>query len=110
MAEKDKQLILVLKQSAEHLVTYINDVNNLGGLQKITHLYEHAICDCIDRIGDGVKRLKVLEYSKDCQKSWTGLRIYSAHKYEKLNLLMVWDALLQASSNFILESEQLINT
>lgn len=110
MTEKDKELILVLKQSAEHLVSYIKYVNESGGVDAMTDLYEHAICDCINRIGDGVKRMKELQYTTTCQKSWTGLRIYSAHKYEKLNLSIVWDALFTAATDFINESDNLLNS
>lgn len=106
----EKELILVLKQSAEHLVSYIRHVDESGGVNTMTDLYEHAICDCISRIGDGVKRMKELQYTTTCQKSWTGLRIYSAHKYEKLNLSIVWDALFTAATNFIAESDKLLSS
>ena len=110
MTEKDKELILVLKRFAEDLVSYMRHVDESGGVSTMTDLYEHAICDCINRIGDGVKRMKELQYNAKCQKSWTGLRIYSAHKYEKLNFSIVWDALSAAAADFIAESDLLLSS
>lgn len=83
------------------MLIYNNNVNKEGGVNKINDLYEYAICDCINRIGDGSKRLKTIYFQDSSQKIWTGVRIITAHKYEKLDLSIIWNTLFEATNNFI---------
>lgn len=46
-------------------MSYVKHVDEYGGILGV----EHALYNCINRIIDGVKRLKVLKYSDTCQKS-----------------------------------------
>jgi len=107
--EIDRYIIQEIRNSASDLILYVKSVNESSGLQAIDRVYEHAICDCINRIGDGVKRLKFLSYDKDTEKKWTSLRVITAHKYEKLDLSKVWDTLVSESQNIIEESDIVLN-
>ena len=53
---------------------YVEEVNGKGGLGSLDRKDEHAICDCINRMGDGVKRLKVVTHNEATQKKWTSVR------------------------------------
>jgi hypothetical protein len=60
--EKEKIILGELKLSALDLWEYRKEANRKGGVGSINRKDEHAIYDCINRIGDGVKRLRVLPY------------------------------------------------
>ena len=57
--EKEKIILYELKTSALDLCEYVEEANGKGGLESLDRKDEYAICDCMNRIGDGVKRLKV---------------------------------------------------
>lgn len=81
-----------METSCSDLIKYVDHVNSIGGITKLDDLYEHAICDCINRIGDGVKKPD-LHFDDKIQKDWSGLRVITAHHYHKLDLSKVWKAL-----------------
>src|ERR1700761_9637233 len=81
----------------KNLIDYKKDVDNQGGVTKINDLYEHAICDCVNRLGDSIKHPDLGFDQKDI-KMWTGLRVITAHHYHKLDLSKIWDDLAKEAA------------
>jgi len=93
MTSKDNEdRLRLMAQTCQHLAQYINHIDSIGGVSKLDPLYEHAICDCINRLGDSVK-IESLGFNSKIQKDWSGLRVITAHHYHKLDLSKVWGAL-----------------
>lgn len=42
----------LMSQAFQYLTQYINHVDSIGGVSKLDAQYEHAICACINRLGD----------------------------------------------------------
>lgn len=82
----------IMAKTCEDLIKYVDHVNSLGGVKHLDDLYEHAICDCINRLGDSIK-IQSLGFDQSLQKTWSGLRVITAHHYHKLDLSKVWTEL-----------------
>ena len=89
-----------MEKSCKDLIKYIDHVNSIGGITKLDDLYEHAICDCVNRLGDSIKN-KDLEFDAGLQRAWSGLRVITAHHYHKLDLSKVWVDLPKATKNLL---------
>ena len=78
-------------KTCEDLIKYVDHVDSLGGVEHLSNLYEHAICDCINRLGDSIK-VPSLGFDQSLQKTWTELEVITAHHYHELDLskVTVW--------------------
>ena len=74
------------------LLEYIAHVDSAGGVSKIDRLYEHAICDCIERLEGGVKS-EPLGFDEKLQSLWSTMRTTAVHSYHGLELSEVWEPL-----------------
>lgn len=77
-----------MERTCGDLIKYINDVNSRGGVGVLDDLSTHAISNCIDRLGRGIKN-RGLEFDAELQKTWSDLRAPLWY-YE---LASIWDAL-----------------
>ena len=78
-----------MERTCENLIKYINDVNSIGGVSMLDDLSEHAISNCIDRLGRTIKS-RDLELDAELQKTWNDLR---DTPYYKRDLSSIWDVL-----------------
>jgi hypothetical protein len=62
-----------MERTCEDLIKYINDVNSTGGVSVINDLSEHAISNCVDRLGRSIKN-RDLDFDVELQKTWIDLR------------------------------------
>lgn len=62
-----------MERTCGDLIKYINDVNSRGGVGMLDDLSAHAISNCIDRLGRGIKN-RGLEFDAELQKTWSDLR------------------------------------
>lgn len=81
-----------MAETCNRLIRFIKHVNSLGGVRKLDLMYEIAICDCLNRLGDGTKA-ESLGFDEQLQETWSGLRAIITHHHKKLDLPKVWAGL-----------------
>ncbi len=86
-----------MEKTCQDLLAYMKTV---GDVSNLDNLYEHAICDCINRLGDSVK-IKNLGFEQSVQKNWSALRVITAHQYQKLDFTEVWTDLPKETSELL---------
>jgi hypothetical protein len=84
-----------MEKTCGDLIKYINDVNSMGGVSMINDLSEHAISNCVDRLGRSIKN-RDLEFDAELQKTWSDLR--DTPWYER-DLSSIWDVLSAMAQN-----------
>lgn len=102
-------LLEELKRSTLDLLQYVEVANQEGGIGIVSRMIEHAICDCINRIGDGANRLGKCFYTEKTKREWTGVRVITAHRYEVLDLTQIWSGLPGDAERFLKETEGLLS-
>lgn len=78
-----------MERTCKDLIKQINDVNSTGGVSMLNDLSEHAILNCVNRLGRSIKN-RDLEFDAELQKTWSDLR--DTPWYE-LDLSSIWDTL-----------------
>jgi hypothetical protein len=66
--QREEVLQEALKRSALDLLQYVEIANQKGGIGIMSRMMEHAICDCINRIGDGANRLGKCFYTEKTKR------------------------------------------
>ena len=91
-----------MAETCNHLIKYITHVNSTGGISEIDDLPKHAICNCVNRLGDSVK-VEYLGFDRELQRTWSGLSVITASHHLELDLSKVW-AGLPGATQVLLET------
>jgi uncharacterized protein with HEPN domain len=97
---RPQERLEVMKCACQDLIQYINYANSIGGPSMLDRLHEHAICDCINRLGDSIK-IEGLGFDQGLQKRWSAMRVITAHQYHRLDLSSVWGSLLEEAQSML---------
>lgn len=95
LPNKNIEHLQVMDKACKDLNHYFDHINSIGGLRRLAardqhHMFEHSICDCINRLGDRIK-IQDLSFDKELQSGWSKLRIIAVHQPQKLDLQRMWD-------------------
>ena len=86
-----------MARTCQDLIKCVDHVNSIGGVSKVDsdYRYEHAICNCINLLGESIKT-KSLGFDPKLQKNWSHLTDITA-QYHEPDLSKVWAELPKVS-------------